>query len=166
MAAAPRRSALEVVEGLMDRFEAMDPNEVRDKIEAAESAQEAFDALGEFGRFTSEVIDRELVIDFSSFDSALTPDAPQEFHGREGWITMWSLWLSAWDDYAPENEVEQLNDEQVLVTSHAKLRGRGSGAEMEWTTHGIWTVRDGRLVGMHNYLSREEALASAAGGLA
>ncbi len=80
------------------------------------------------------------VIDFSAFQSALTPDAPERFHGWEGWMEMWRLWLGAWEDYEPELEIG-------------------------WVTVGIWTVRDGRLVGMHNFLTREDALAALEKGL-
>jgi hypothetical protein len=37
--------------------------------------------------------------------------------------------------------------------------------EIDWVTVGIWTVRDGRLVGMHNFLTREDALAALEKGL-
>ncbi|MGH2981503.1 MAG: aminotransferase class I/II-fold pyridoxal phosphate-dependent enzyme, partial [Solirubrobacterales bacterium] len=157
------QSALAVVEGLMDRFEVADSNQVRETLESSGSAEEAFAALGDLGEYTSAVIDPGILIDFSSFQSALTPDAPTQFHGREGWIEMWRLWLAAWEDYEPQTELEQLNERQVLVTSNAKLKGRGSGVEMDWTTYGIWTVREGRLVGMHNFLGRDQALAAAGG---
>jgi hypothetical protein len=106
------------------------------------------------------------VIDFSSFQSALTPDAPAQFQGLDGWLQMWRIWLEAWEDYEPRTTLEQLSDEQVLVTAEATLTGRGSGVQVEWTTYGIWTVREGRLVGMHNFLSREQALGAAERGLA
>jgi hypothetical protein len=39
------------------------------------------------------------------------------------------------------------------------------GVEIDWVTVGIWTVRDGRLVGMHNFLTRADALAALKKGL-
>lgn len=71
----------------------------------------------------------------------------------------------AWEDYEPEGEIEELDDEHILVTATATLKGRGSGVEIEWVTVGIWTVRDGRLVAMHNFLTREDALAALEKGL-
>ena len=158
--------ALAVVRGLITRFEQADSNRVREVLEASDSVDQAHDALGELGEYMDAVIDPGIVVDFSSFESALTPDAPDQFHGREGWFVMWRLWMEAWDDYEPQTELEQLNAEQILVTSQATLKGRGSGLEMGWTTHGVWTVRNGRIVGMHNFLGRDEALAAAEGGLA
>jgi hypothetical protein len=144
---------------------AVDPNQVREALETHDSPANVLAALGEFGEFQEQVIDPEIVIDFSSFDSALTPDAPERFHGWEGWMEMWRLWLGAWEDYEPESEIEELDDEHILITATATLKGRGSGVEIEWVTVGIWTVRDGRFLGMHNFLTREDALAALEKGL-
>jgi hypothetical protein len=160
------RGAREVVEGIIKGFESVDSNRVRAALEASDSVTEVNARLGALGEFLDEVIDPEIVMDFSSFQSALTPDAPARFHGAEGWREMWLLWFSAWEDYQPETEIEQLNPEQVLVTAHSTLKGRGSGVEVDWGTVGVWTVRHGRLVAMHNFLAREEALAAVEKGLA
>jgi ketosteroid isomerase-like protein len=160
------RAAREVVEGIVNGFENVDSNQVRSALEASDSLKEVNAALGAFGEYLNEVIDPEIVMDFSTFQSALTPDAPARFHGPEGWREMWLLWFSAWEDYQPDTEIEQLNHEQVLVTAHSTLKGRGSGVEVDWGTVGVWTVRDGRLVGMHNFLTREDALAAVEKGLA
>jgi hypothetical protein len=160
------RGAREVVEGIIKGFESVDSNRVRAALEASDSEEELNAALGGLGEFMDEVIDPEIVIDYSAFQSALTPDAPAQFHGPKGWREMWRLWLSAWEDYQPETEIEQLNHEQMLVTAKATLKGRGSGVEIDWATVGVWTVRNGKLVGMHNFLTREEALAAADKGLA
>ena len=159
------RSAREVVEGITMGFAAVDSNQVREALETHDSPADVLAALGEFGEFQEQVIDPEIVIDFSAFDSALTPDAPERFHGLQGWMEMWRLWLGAWEDYEPELEIEELDEEHILVTATATLKGRGSGVEVEWVTVAIWTVRDGRLVAMHNFLTREDALAALEKGL-
>ncbi len=126
------RTAREVVDGITKGFAAVDPNQVREALETHDSPDEVMAALGEFGEFQEQVIDPEIVIDFSSFESALTPDAPERFRGWDGWMEMWRLWLGAWEDYEPQIEIEEL---------------------------------DGRLVGMHNFLTREDALAALEKGL-
>jgi hypothetical protein len=160
------RDAREVVEGIINGFESVDSNQVRAALEASDSVEEVNAALGALGEYLDEVIDPEIVMDFSTFQSALTPDSPARFHGPEGWREMWLLWFTAWEDYRPETEIEQLNNEQMLVTAHSTLKGRGSGVEVDWGTVGVWTVRQGRLVGMHNFLTREDALAAVDMGLA
>jgi hypothetical protein len=160
-----RRSARDVVEGITRGFEVVDANDVRHALETHESASEVNVALGELGKYLEEVIDPEIVVDFSAFQSALTPDAPARFDGPEGWQQMWRLWLEAWEDYEPQIEIEEFDDEHILVTASATLKGHGSGVEIDWVTVGIWTVRDGRLVGMHNFLTRGDALAALQKGL-
>jgi hypothetical protein len=95
------RSAREVVEGITNGFETVDSNHVREALETHDSPADVLAALGEFGEFQEQVIDPEIVIDFSAFQSALTPDAPETFHGWDGWMEMWRLWLGAWEDYEP-----------------------------------------------------------------
>jgi hypothetical protein len=36
-----------------------------------------------------------------------------------------------------------------------------SGAEMEWTQHGVWEFRDGKVLRVAWFRTREEALAAA-----
>jgi hypothetical protein len=78
------RAAREVVEGIIKGFENVDSNQVRSALEASDSVKEVNAALGAFGEYLNEVIDPEIVMDFSTFQSALTPDAPARFHGPEG----------------------------------------------------------------------------------
>jgi hypothetical protein len=46
------------------------PNQVREVLETHDSPGDVLVALGKFGEFQEQVIDPEIVIDFSAFDSA------------------------------------------------------------------------------------------------
>jgi ketosteroid isomerase-like protein len=70
--------------------------------------------------------------------------------------------FEAWENY--ENECEELIDagDQVISVSSARGRGRASGLEVEWKHEaGVWTVREGRIVRVVWFPTREEALEAA-----
>jgi ketosteroid isomerase-like protein len=61
---------------------------------------------------------------------------------------------------AREDEVEERIDVGEHVIAVVKLRGRGrsSGAEVETSYAGVWTIRDGRVVRVLWLPSRADAL--------
>jgi ketosteroid isomerase-like protein len=51
--------------------------------------------------------------------------------GLDGMAEAWRRFLSVWDDVRPEAyEYRELDDERVLVLTHAKGRGKTSGLEL------------------------------------
>ena len=84
------------------------------------------------------------------------------YRGREGYLAWTRIWLDAWEDFHIElDELEQVDDENVLV--HSTQRGRGKGSGLEVTQHGVYlfTIRDGLVTRLHLYADRESALAAA-----
>jgi ketosteroid isomerase-like protein len=88
------------------------------------------------------------------------PDA-EDFHGRAG--------VRAWFDKVGEVlrglrwEVEEITgaDERLMVALKLHATGRASGIEREFRIFQAWTIRNGKLVRLESYLSREEALEAA-----
>jgi ketosteroid isomerase-like protein len=77
---------------------------------------------------------------------------------REGFKTFLEPWESLrWE---PEELIE-LEDDRVLVVSHIRMRGRGSGVEVSATGASIWTIRDGEAAAMKLYQSKAQALEAA-----
>ena len=64
-----------------------------------------------------------------------------------------------WESF--EDNVQELIDagEQVIVRGDERGRGRTSGVEVEWAGNaGVWTIRDGKIIRVAWFASREEAL--------
>jgi ketosteroid isomerase-like protein len=84
------------------------------------------------------------------------------YRGVEG-VRQWMLDLyAAWEhlDLGCE-ELIDAGDDRVIAVLRVRGRGRVSGIELEYSPAGIWTFRDGRVVSVVWYGSRDEALAAA-----
>jgi ketosteroid isomerase-like protein len=69
---------------------------------------------------------------------------------------------SAWDDYHSEAlEYRELDDERVLVLTHAKGRGKASGLEIAQDRANLFHVRRGKVTRLVAYWDRGLALAEA-----
>jgi ketosteroid isomerase-like protein len=88
------------------------------------------------------------------------PDA-EDFHGHAG--------IRAWFEKVGESlgelhwEAEEITDggERLLVALKLRASGRASGIEGEFQIFQAWTIRNGKLVRLESFLSREEALEAA-----
>ena len=63
-----------------------------------------------------------------------------------------------------QHEIDELIEVGSRVVTVIRVRGRGdaSGVEVEWTGNAaVWTVRDGRVIHVVWFASREEALEAA-----
>jgi len=81
------------------------------------------------------------------------------YRGRKGAREFWTAFLEPWEklEVEPEEEIE-LEDGRVLTVNSVRGRGHGSGAEVSSKGASVWTIRDGQLVTVTMYQSKEEAL--------
>jgi ketosteroid isomerase-like protein len=83
--------------------------------------------------------------------------------GVEAMAEAWATQLRAWQGLrAVAEEFRELDDERVLVLMRNEGRGRGSGfdlSEISTEAANIFTVRDGKVVGLSIYPDRSRALA-------
>jgi uncharacterized protein len=93
-----------------------------------------------------------------------TPEVPflGTYRGLDEFLRGMNEWTDSFDEIT--TEVEEMIDagEHVLVFHRMHGRGRDSGAEVDLAIWQVVSVRDGKLVRMHDYMDREEALADAA----
>ncbi len=75
--------------------------------------------------------------------------------GVEGAMTRWE---STWDDYEviPEDFVDA--GDRVLAILRVRGRGRESGVAVDALFHQVFTIRDGKIVRMDEFMERSEAL--------
>ena len=80
------------------------------------------------------------------------------YRGIDQFLRGMSEWTEPFDELT--TAVEEITDvgEQALVCHRMQGRGRDSGVEVDLVLWQLVSVRDGQLVRMHDYTSREEAL--------
>jgi ketosteroid isomerase-like protein len=84
------------------------------------------------------------------------------YRGHEGLRAFFRQWNEAWEsvDYQLDDLIDAGGDRVVsVVTRHG--RGRSSGAEVEVQVALVWTIRDGKVVRVVWFPTRDEALESA-----
>jgi ketosteroid isomerase-like protein len=93
---------------------------------------------------------------------ARASDFDPVYHGHEGVRAFWRQWFAAWERaYFEYEEFIDAGDSVVTILSQ-HVRGRTSGIELEWSSYGqVWTVRNGKIVRVEFFPTREEALEAA-----
>jgi hypothetical protein len=84
-------------------------------------------------------------------------------YGFEGFISVWSDFLSAWDSWVvtPANLID-VDDERVLVLLDIRARSKTHGVEMPIEAANLLTFRDGKLTRLELFNTQPEAPAVAA----
>jgi ketosteroid isomerase-like protein len=102
--------------------------------------------------------DEEVELDFSRIPHAQL-SGRGVYHGHDGLRSWYREWNDAWESF--EQVYEELIDagEQVVSVSSQRGQGRLSGAEVELRHQAaVWTIREGKVVRLVAFPSREEAL--------
>ena len=90
-------------------------------------------------------------------------DAPgaQSYRGPAGVRAAMDTWFETWEWM--QLDVKDIVDAgaRVLITLHQRAKGRGSGIEVEITSHNVYTFRDGKVTRIQLFTEREPALEAA-----
>jgi ketosteroid isomerase-like protein len=93
-----------------------------------------------------------------------TPEVPfmGNYVGLEDFLRGMEEWTSAFEEVT--TDVEEMIDAGDNVIVHHRMRGRGrdSGVEVDLAIFQVVAVRDRKLIRMHDYGTRAEALEAAA----
>jgi uncharacterized protein len=68
------------------------------------------------------------------------------------------VWLSEWENWRCEAEEYVPAGNRVVVLARYRGTGSGSGVEIETPGAHVWTMRDGRAVGLMVFRDRDRAL--------
>ena len=84
------------------------------------------------------------------------------YRGREAVLELWKFFLEAWDEirWDPQ-EIIELDETRLILVNHVRMRGRGSGVEVEATSVQLWTITDGKGRSVKLYQSKREAFEAA-----
>jgi uncharacterized protein len=88
------------------------------------------------------------------------PDRPGggTYRGHEGVLRNLAEWLEGWEEFRLEPEEFLEAGDQVVVFVRQSGRGKGSGVEIEGRLAQVFRLREGKVVWVGTYTSREEAL--------
>ena len=85
--------------------------------------------------------------------------ASGEYRGYDGVSRFWTQFLSAWDEYGVR--VDELIDAGDQVVAVMRLSGRTNELEVDEARSSVLTLRDGRIVRIEPFASKDEALEAA-----
>ena len=91
------------------------------------------------------------------------PDWPEgsSSRGLDAMRRAWLSTLSAWDDFRAEPGRIFDAGEQVVVLTHVRARGKGSGVETQATTATVWTIEAGKVARLALHWDTAKALEAA-----
>ena len=86
----------------------------------------------------------------------------REYRGHAG-VRRWLFedWAAAWSEYSAESEEFIDDDDQMIAVFRVKATGRSSGVEVERQDAIVYKVRDGKIVQLDYYNSKQQALEAA-----
>jgi ketosteroid isomerase-like protein len=80
------------------------------------------------------------------------------YRGRDSIRTFLESFLESWENFHQEAEELITGESCVLVMLRSRVRGRGSGIDVEARYAHLWTMEDGCAVRVDAYLDRKEGL--------
>jgi uncharacterized protein len=116
------------------------------------------DALGRFvatGEVFREILDEDVVIEDHDI-----PDT-RDYRGHAGFIRWMTDWGEPWAEWSLEPQEFIDAGDRVVVVLRMKARGRGSGVEIDREDSLVYDFRDGKVVRLDYFNTREQGLAAA-----
>ena len=112
-------------------------------------------------------LDRQLRLDLCDeqieIRNPATFPVADEYHGHDGvrqWATeVWEVFSNL--HHEVEEIIEKGDGETVVSVQRTQGRMRHTGMQMDLPWAAVWTLRNGRALSSHGYMSREEALEAA-----
>jgi len=96
--------------------------------------------------------------DVSATETLLDPEVewkqveePATAHGAEGVLQALARWDEVWDELHTEGQEYIDAGDKVLALIRMRGRGKGSGVTVEQSSYLLFTVREGRIVRMHEF---------------
>jgi len=156
----------EIVRSLHNAFDEVGMEVVRDALAENFDPADPPPAFGRLGELLLEFVDPDVVVHPLASKFSL-PDMPRgaEFRGWEGWTAFWRDWLEPWEDWWYEIGNIAESGDHVVLDLEIRARGRESGIPVEVKLSQVWTLRNGKIVGLAVFDTRAEALDTTEGGI-
>lgn len=118
-----------------------------------------FDSIndGDSSRALEEAAD-DFVMDWSN---SIGP-ARGIYRGRQQVQDLWASYLDAFGslEWIPEEFIE-VDESRLIVVNRNRVRGRGSGVEVDAVGAQLWTIHDGKAQSVGLYQTKADALEAA-----
>jgi uncharacterized protein len=113
-----------------------------------------------FERFSANDVDGVLELMDPEVQFHDVPEIPGSttYRGHEGIRRWWATVKEPMEELRFEFVDVTEGEEKLAVVTRAVGRGRGSGAEVDWTFTTVWGVRDGLIYYHQGYADHAEAL--------
>jgi ketosteroid isomerase-like protein len=113
-----------------------------------------------FERFSADDVDGVLELMDPEVQFHDVPEIPGSttYRGHEGIRRWWATVKEPMEELRFEFVDVTEGEEKLAVVTRAVGRGRGSGAEVDWTFTTVWGVRDGLIYYHQGYADHAEAL--------
>ena len=82
-------------------------------------------------------------------------------YGNDAVLANYESWNEAWEGAETSPEEVIGHGDRVFVAARFHARGRASGVEVETRLYEVYTVRDGKVLRIDEYATRDEALEAA-----
>jgi uncharacterized protein len=90
-----------------------------------------------------------------------SPAEGTTYNGLEGVGGHFIQWMEAWDEHSAEVREATAEGDQVLAVVHITARGEHSGLEIDQDFFQVFTIRDGKIARMVEFMDREPAAEAA-----
>ncbi len=80
------------------------------------------------------------------------------YRGIEGYERFRADTFEHYESFEPRFEFEELDGQRVLAWGTVRVRGKGSGIEMDVPSAGVFEFRDGKIVRWEDFGTRAKAL--------
>ena len=123
--------------------------------EDAERLRGAYQAFNEGG---VEAFLERLAPEFQVRDRESSPDRAETRYGKEGLKELFASYMEAFDALSLEPQEFIDAGDQIVVSLHQRVRGKGSGAEVVGNIAHAWTMREGAPFRLRIFGDKESAL--------
>jgi uncharacterized protein len=114
-----------------------------------------------FGAFNSEDIERALALTHPEVEIEIGPEIsaePDTYRGHDGLRRYIQAFQDAMEEIRFQPERFWYVGESVVVALLLTAKGRQTSIAVEQRSAGVWTIREGKVVGVRAYGSATEAL--------
>ena len=92
------------------------------------------------------------------WSNSLSPDKGI-YRGKDQVRELWATFVEAFDELQWDaEEIIEVDESRVIAVNHVRMRGRGSGVEVDATGVQLWTISGGKAQSVKLYQSKDEAL--------
>jgi ketosteroid isomerase-like protein len=116
------------------------------------------DVTPETARIDGTVFDDDFEVEFiSEIAGALRPRS----RGVQGFVEAWLDWLEPWESYYVETEDFIDAGEEVICFVLVRAQSARDAVPIKHESAALWSLREGKIVGVRFYLERDKALEAA-----